>query len=113
MPLMVMLRLRDLLLGRLLLCSVMLIVLLMLKQLWLMSRVCGGSRQGLEGLEGRTGWAYRRSILLLVIIWHAQLSMNSFQTCLRPVLSNIPIVLELFLSIFKAFICLGTLPDCR
>ena len=85
----------------------------MLKQLWLMSRVCGGSRQGLEGLEGRTGRAYRRSILLLVIIWHAQLPMNAFQTGLGPVLSNIPIVLELFLSIFKTFICLGTLPDCR
>jgi hypothetical protein len=110
---MVILRWINLLLGRLLLGVVILIVLLLLKLLWLMSRVRCGSAQGLQGLEIRTGWTYRRKVLLLVMIWHAQLPMDAFQTSLGPVLSNMPVVLELPLSVFKAAIGLGALPDCR
>ena len=113
MPLMVILRWINLLLGRLLLGVEILIVLLLLKLLWLMSRVRCGSAQGLQGLEIRTGWAYSRKVLLLVMIWHAQLPMDAFQTSLGPVLSNMPVVLELPLSVFKAAIGLGALPDCR
>jgi hypothetical protein len=113
MPLMVMLSWRNLLLGRLLLCVVILIVLLLLKQLSLLSRVRSGSGHGLQGLEIRTGRTYRGKVLLLVMIWHAQLPMDAFQTSLGPVLSIMPVVLELLLSVFKASIGLRALSDCR
>ena len=110
---MVMLRRRNLLLRKLLLCVVILTVLLLLKQLSLLSSFRCGSGQGLQGLEIWTGWAYRRNVLLLMMIWHAQLPIDAFQTGLGPVLSNMPVVLELLLSVFKASIGLRALSDCR
>jgi hypothetical protein len=89
------------------------ILLLLMGQVWLICRVRGGSGQGLQSRESWAGRADRRKILLLVMVWYTQLTMNAFKTGLWSVLSNLPVVLELLLSLFKNPIGLRTLPNCR